>query len=400
MIPIIDVEFQSLIPPLTQEEYAGLEASILKEGCRDALVLWKETLVDGHNRLAVCQKHGLPYETRTLKFEGRDEAKIWILNNQLARRNLTPYQRAEIALALEGIFKAKGKERQREGGAEKVCLNSDKAPIDTKKELAKIAGVGHDTMARVKKIAEQAPEDVKAKLRTGEVSINQAYKDVIGKERQEETAKARIEMAQAGLAIQPSDRWNVYLGDINTWEAPRQYDFIITDPPYPKEYLPLYESLAIRATEWLKDGGLLIAMCGQSYLDIIYQSMSKYIDYYWTACYLTPGQPTPLRQINVNTTWKPVLVFRKNEYKGKIFGDVFKSNANDKGFHKWGQSESGMFDIISGLCLPGQYILDCFCGAGTTGVAALRHGCLFDGLDIDQESVNISKSRLNDATKE
>jgi len=95
-----------------------------------------------------------------------------------------------------------------------------------------------------------------------------------------------------------------------------------------------------------------------------------------------------------------VLVFRKNEYKGKIFGDVFKSNANDKGFHKWGQSESGMFDIISGLCLPGQYILDCFCGAGTTGVAALRHGCLFDGLDIDQESVNISKSRLNDATKE
>ena len=80
MIPIIDVEFQSLIPPLTQEEYAGLEASILKEGCRDALVLWKETLVDGHNRLAVCQKHGLPYETRTLKF------------SYLFRRMRTPWE--------------------------------------------------------------------------------------------------------------------------------------------------------------------------------------------------------------------------------------------------------------------------------------------------------------------
>src|SRR3990167_4193715 len=400
MIPIIDVEFQSLIPPLTQEEYAGLEASILKEGCRDALVLWKETLVDGYNRLAVCQKHGLPYETKSIKFDGRDEAKVWILNNQLDRRNLTPYQRGEIVLVREEIIKARSRQGERTDLQNNLSQKSAKSSLDTREELAKAAGISHDTMARVKKIAEQAPEDVKAKLRTGEVSINQAYKDVIGKKRQEETAKARIEMAQAGLAIQPSDRWNVYLGDINTWEAPRQYDFIITDPPYPKEYLPLYESLAIRATEWLKDGGLLIAMCGQSYLDIIYQSMSKYIDYYWTACYLTPGQPTPLRQINVNTTWKPVLVFRKNEYKGKIFGDVFKSDANDKSFHKWGQSESGMLDVISGLCLPGQYILDCFCGAGTTGVAALRHGCLFDGLDIDQESVNISKSRLNDATKE
>jgi len=73
---------------------------------------------------------------------------------------------------------------------------------------------------------------------------------------------------------------------------------------------------------------------------------------------------------------------------------VFKSEGNDKEHHKWGQSESGMLDIVSKICLPGQSILDPFCGAGTTGVAAIRHGCFFDGIDIDETNVNISKARL------
>ena len=215
MIPIIDVEFQSLIPPLTKEEYVGLEASILKEGCRDALVLWKETLVDGHNRLAICQKHNLSYETKLVKFDDRDTAKIWILNNQLARRNLTLYQRAEIGLALEDIIKAQAKERQREGGLIKVPQNSAEAG-ETRDKLAKAAGVSHDTMARVKKIAEQAPEDVKAKLRTGEVSINQAYNEI-------KKAERREKIQQLSLSDSPMPYG--------------EFDIIYADPPWQYEHI-------------------------------------------------------------------------------------------------------------------------------------------------------------------
>jgi hypothetical protein len=154
--------------------------------------------------------------------------------------------------------------------------------------------------------------------------------------------------------------------------------------------------LAERAAQWLKPGGLLIAMSGQSYLDEIYGMMSKHLKYYWTSAYLTPGQPTPLRQVNINSTWKPLLVYGLGDYKGKIMGDVFVSAGNDKDHHKWGQSVSGMYDIISKVCLPGQYILDPFCGAGTTGIAALKHGCLFDGLELLEENVNISKGRLSE----
>lgn len=206
--------------------------------------------------------------------------------------------------------------------------------------------------------------------------------------------EARAEVAEIAKDVKPSEDWHIYHADMREWKAPKQYDFIITDPPYPKEFLSLYEVLAYRTKEWLKPGGLLIAMCGQSYLDEIYAMMSKHIDYYWTAAYLTPGQPTPLRQRQVNTTWKPLLMFSNGDYKGKIFGDVFKSDGNDKDFHKWGQSVSGMYDIISKICVSGQSILDPFCGAGTTGIAALKHDCFFDGVDVDEQNVKISIGRL------
>jgi len=219
---------------------------------------------------------------------------------------------------------------------------------------------------------------------------------VARREQQEaERNQKRAEIAAQGAAIEPDDRWNIYHADMRTWTAPRRYDFIITDPPYPKEYLYLWEALAEHAVDWLKPGGLLIAMSGQSYLDEIYSMLSGRLRYYWTATYLTPGQPTPLRQVNVNTTWKPLLIYCNGDYSGKTFGDVFKSDGNDKANHKWGQSESGMIDIVSKMCLPGQAILDPFCGAGTTGVAALKNGCLFDGVESDEQNVNISKGRLS-----
>lgn len=225
----------------------------------------------------------------------------------------------------------------------------------------------------------------------------------IKKKKREERAieinNERLEFVEQTKNLPQSDKWNVYCDDIATWKAPRLYNNILSDPPYPKEYLYLYETLAERANEWLEEGGLLIVMCGQSYLDQIYKILSKHLNYYWTCSYLTQGQPTPLRQRNVNTTWKPILVFSKGKYKGKIFGDVFISEGNDKVFHKWGQSESGMYSIVSGICLSGQSILDPFCGAGTTGIAAIRHGCLFDGVDIEQKNVDITEARLKDNDK-
>jgi 16S rRNA G966 N2-methylase RsmD len=217
-----------------------------------------------------------------------------------------------------------------------------------------------------------------------------------GKDKRREAERAK--KAEEGQKSKPNQKYHVDVADIKTFIPKTRYDFIITDPPYPKKYLELYEVLAQRADEFLVEGGLLIAMCGQSYLDKIIVSMSKHLDYYWTGCYWTPGQPKPLRQRQVNTVWKPLLFFtRKSQsYKGKIFSDVFKSEKSEKDGHDWGQSVSGMYSIISMICLSGQSIFDPFLGAGATGVAALMHKCIFRGIDIDESCVNISKGRMND----
>jgi len=212
--------------------------------------------------------------------------------------------------------------------------------------------------------------------------------------------KERNGIAALGKDLQPTERWNVYHADMQAWKAPRQYNFIITDAPYKYEYLYLYPILAKRAAnEWLKDGGLLIAMCGQAYLNQIYAMFDRHLKYWWTGAYLTPGgQSAQVFPRKAMPYWKPLLIYAKGEYDGKWFGDVCKSdvNDNDKSGHDWGQSVSGMTDIIRRFANEGDYILDPFCGAGSTGVAALELGCLFDGVEIDIDNVNISKARLND----
>jgi DNA modification methylase len=178
-------------------------------------------------------------------------------------------------------------------------------------------------------------------------------------------------------------------------------DVIITDPPYPKEYLPLYEILAKEASRVLKPGGSLIVMTGQSYLPEILSLMTPHIRYHWTVSYLTPGgQSAQIWHRKVNTFWKPLLWFVKGEYSGGWIGDVTKSavNDNDKRFHNWGQSESGMVDIVERFSMPGQTILDPFLGGGTTAVVAVKLGRYFIGIDQDPAAIQTTALRLAEIT--
>ena len=90
----VDPEIESLIPPLKPEEQAKLLESIKMEGCRDPLVVWAEhnILLDGHNRFAICQELSIPFRVTMLSFPDKDHAMLWILRNQLGRRNLSDFQ--------------------------------------------------------------------------------------------------------------------------------------------------------------------------------------------------------------------------------------------------------------------------------------------------------------------
>jgi ParB-like chromosome segregation protein Spo0J len=182
-----DTDFKHLIPKLSHEEHALLAKNIKRDGCRDPVVVWTETLssgepgrtmiLDGHNRYQICKQYKIEFTVMELKLKDMNEAKIWVIQNQLGRRNLTDYQRGKLSLELKSMIQEKAKRKQIEGGKEKVPQKSAKPPIDTREELAKIAGVSHDTIHKVEVIEKEAGPEVKEAVEKGEISINKAYKE-------------------------------------------------------------------------------------------------------------------------------------------------------------------------------------------------------------------------------
>jgi len=400
----IDPEFSALIPPLTEDERLGLEQNILCDGCFNPLVVWAEhrVLLDGHNRKEICDQHGIDYTTRELSLPGRDDAKRWVIENQFGRRNLTPYQRAELALVLEPLVAGKAKQKQSQGGKAKVVQNSAQPPErrKTRAELANVAGVSHDSIAKAKFLRDNADERTKDRLRKGEVSLHAAYKYVSKQKRQDEKTQAKAAVPADLPAA--TDRYRVIHAEFQrAGVGMASADWIITDPPYSKKFLPLYADLSEFAARVLKPGGSLLAMVGQSYLPEVLQLLGRHLKYQWALAYHTPGgQAVQLWERKVNTFWKPVLWFVKGRYEGDWIGDVCRSNVNDndKQHHEWGQSESGMADIVERFTYPGQTICDPFCGGGTTGVVAVRMNRLFIGLDSDEEAIETTRRRLAEVT--
>ncbi len=90
---VIQEEFRTLIPPLSQEEYQKLEQNIITDGCRDSLILWDNDseyiLIDGHNRFKICTENNIKFNVYLVKFANADAAKDWMLDNQLGKRNIS-----------------------------------------------------------------------------------------------------------------------------------------------------------------------------------------------------------------------------------------------------------------------------------------------------------------------
>lgn len=189
---IIDSEFKDLIPPLSDEEFKQLEKNLLRDGIQDPLKVWNNTLIDGHNRYLIANRHGLHFTTVDMQFASRDDVKIWIVKNQFGRRDLTTYERSVIALKLKPVIAAKAKENQgtrtdlnfpqtfaeckeKTSAKEQKQIENDR---ETNAQIAEQAGVSRETIRKVEKIEQKATPEIKAALKAGEISINEGYKAI------------------------------------------------------------------------------------------------------------------------------------------------------------------------------------------------------------------------------
>ena len=204
----ISPKFEKALPPLQEAELSQLREKLLTEGCRDALVVFHGTLIDGHSRYRICHECGIPFAITELEREDEEEAYLWVVENQLGRRNVSDFAKCELVLHLEPKLREEAKRRQgwrkneadlpqnsAERGEKGGDLPQKSAERDRQKEtreiLSKMAGVSRDTLTKVKKLLESAPSETLEQLRTGDLSVNKAY-TLLFKPDEERTSPPRL----------------------------------------------------------------------------------------------------------------------------------------------------------------------------------------------------------------
>jgi hypothetical protein len=186
---IVDPELKAYIDPLTPDEYEALERSLLAEGCRDALVLWGDILVDGHNRHGICRKHGLPFQTvQNTRFGSIEDVHLWMIDQHLGRRSISDFQRGELALRKRAIMAERRARAQtpptpEADGAPAVQVRPedqsarvapDARPLDSREDIARAARLSSSQVVLIEKIRKQAAPELVAAVKSGTISINAA----------------------------------------------------------------------------------------------------------------------------------------------------------------------------------------------------------------------------------
>jgi ParB/RepB/Spo0J family partition protein len=248
-------------------------------------------------------------------------------------------------------------------------------------------------------ISRQEPEVQKKIVKLLEkkkISVTDAIKEIKKEEKKEKKQIERDRLNEIGK--NKKIEIDFRLGDFEEVfkDVPDgSIDCIITDPPYPKEFIEVWSKLSRFAKRVLKPNGYCVAYSGQMYLPEVINRMSENLDYYWTFAVYHEGQTQIVNGINLMCRWKPVLIFQNGKKKiENTFQDYFISEKREKNGHDWQQSKSGVAYLIEMFTKKGDTILEPFAGAGTTMIVALEKGRNVIGAEIDEETYNIAKALL------
>ena len=417
----IKEEFKSLIPPLTMEEFKQLEDNCLAEGIREKILTWNGFIIDGHNRFEISERWDLDFETESKHFENEEAVKEWMILNQFGRRNLSAYQRSVLALELEDVFSKKAKENLSKGGKiSQEGLQISAKAVDTRNELSKVASVSHDTIAKVKKIQEKAPEEVKAKLRTGEVSINAAYKEI---KKEEKKAEYKEKVLKARVQTDIND--NIKKGDsLEILKSLKDgcIDVVLTDPPYGINYVSnrsMYDN-AITKRGLLNDGkneafDLLDKTCkilqsktaDNAHLYFfcswnVFSDFEKIISKYFTIKTPIVWDKGNKGSGDLDNDWGNQTEIIIYCVKGKKLVNTRRGNIlnvsrlhTSKMVHPTQKPIELLKEILKVSVSAGDFIVDPFMGSGSTIKAANELNYKSLGIELDDEMFYIANNFIN-----
>jgi len=430
----IDETIRRVLMPLRDDERALLEQSVLAEGIRDPLVVWRRgdelILLDGHHRYELAQKHGLDFSVVEMEFDDESHAVQWVLRNQLARRNLTDEQRTLLMGRLYNQVKLEPLQKLSDS---EVKFTSESGSNATARYVGSMFGVSEKTVRNAAEFAEVVDA-------LAEIEPKAAEAVLLGKVPDAKTALPKVEpellpkvaeriargdaqsVKEAVRAVKQEEamRWventnpetelpatiQLHTGDFRDVLAalpPESVDAIITDPPYLLEYIPLFEPLAEHAARLLKPHGVLVVMVAHLYLYEYMTRLNQHLRYRWICVYHMGDMKARVSAAKIAASWKPLLVYVRYDAENLRFvcSDYFSAAHNtadgvQKELHHWQQSLDGFTEIVQRFTEPGETVLDPFMGSGTTGVACLYLNRRFIGCDNDPSAVAVATKRIRE----
>jgi len=438
---VINPEFEKLIPALTAEEFNQLELNCIAEGIREPLIIWNDTLIDGHNRYKIALKNNLIFGVLQKDFENESDVKVWMIKNQFGRRNLNNYQRSVLALELESVFSEKAKEKEliRKSTfqiSEKSEINLFKEEkkeieeevwvkkeivkpetINSVKEIAKISNVSHDTIAKVKVIEQKATPEQKQLLQKGDTSINSIYQEIKKEEKKENFEAKKLEFEKPIKIINTNQV--IILGDstkvLPTLEK-NTFDLLLTDPPYGmdfksgwndkdkiandkiKDTISLFENILRESVPLLKDNAHFYIFGNIDFMSEIKPIIEKYLNLknilIWDRKVIgmgdlrTYGFSYDIVYFGYNKIWKDLNGTRDRDILS--FNRVTPS-AN---IHPTEKPIDLLEYLIKKSSNENDKILEPFAGGGSALIACKNTNRLATGIEIEEKYFNLIKERI------
>lgn len=311
----------------------------------------------------------------------------------------------QIALAKRlGVPQALGLDldewvKQRLGGYVRLSVSERREAIaelsaqgESARDIARITGAGRGTVLRdLREPGPNGPEEAGFQPSSGP---NGPY-GIAATRKAGEDARKAILQAPADPEILPG----VYVEDFFTGSAriaDESVDLVFTDPPYDRDSVDLYRKAAKVAARILKPGGSFIAYSGQKYLPEVYGLINNpALRYWWTFAGVHAGGNQMLQKLGIRCGWKPIVWYVKGTRGdvSEVLADVV-TGAREKDHHEWQQSEAEALHFIEKLTFPGGLVVDFFLGGGTTKVAADALGRRFIGFEIQRETAERAKERI------
>ena len=394
-----------LLPPLTHDEFEALKTDIAQRGVQVPVDKdEKGNVLDGYHRVQACEELRIKrYPVRVVAGLTEQQKRHHALSANLTRRHLTTKQKGQVAAeelrrspkcSDHLIARLTALDPKTVGSVRRRLVIAGEIPPSDQRE-----GLDGRT-CRVPTILARSPSELRRAtdaLRTlgsdapdRDMTVRQAERLARNKHHQEmEIEKVR--------SSGPDDPIQIVHSDFRKLKLPAgSASLVLTDPPYGKEFLPLWADLSACAARWLRPGGVLLTYTGHLYLPEVLTALGRHLTYWWQMVLIHDGD---LRQIHpryIQSAYKPLLLFVKGAFKPrKYLLDVWHGTGREKRLHPWQQGCHEAAYFIDALTRPGELVVDPLAGSCTTAEATLIIGNRrYVGCDVDQRCVDIGRARI------